>query len=98
MVVSHKTEKSGPANVLAADDAVPQARGQQRELPQQFSASSALSFAYVITNSWVGYSGTFPTALMAGGGPAVFYGVIVAGIVCFIISTTCVPGLSVVIR
>ncbi|KAH1613044.1 hypothetical protein KXX21_002144 [Aspergillus fumigatus] len=86
MVVSHKTEKSGPANVLAADDAVPQARGQQRELPQQFSASSALSFAYVITNSWVGYSGTFPTALMAGGGPAVFYGVIVAGIVCFIIT------------
>ncbi|KEY77629.1 GABA permease GabA [Aspergillus fumigatus] len=84
MVVSHKTEISGPANVLAADDAVPQARGQQRELPQQFSASSALSFAYVITNSWVGYSGTFPTALMAGGGPAVFYGVIVAGIVCFI--------------
>jgi choline transport protein len=82
-----KTENSGPASVLGGDDALPQARGHQRELPQQFSASSALSFAYIVTNSWVGYSGTFPAALLAGGGPAVFYGVIVAGIVCIIIST-----------
>ncbi|KAF4215849.1 hypothetical protein CNMCM8980_004178 [Aspergillus fumigatiaffinis] len=81
-----KTENSGPASVLGGDDALPQARGHQRELPQQFSASSALSFAYIVTNSWVGYSGTFPAALLAGGGPAVFYGVIVAGIVCIIIT------------
>lgn len=84
-MVMSKTERSGPASVLA-DDSLPQARGQQRELPQKFSASSALSFAYIVTNSWVGYSGTFPTALLAGGGPAVFYGIIVAGIVCTIIS------------
>ncbi|RHZ63117.1 hypothetical protein CDV55_106010 [Aspergillus turcosus] len=84
-MVMSKTERSGPASVLA-DDSLPQARGQQRELPQKFSASSALSFAYIVTNSWVGYSGTFPTALLAGGGPAVFYGIIVAGIVCTIIT------------
>jgi hypothetical protein len=84
-MVMLKTERPDPANVLA-DDALPQARGQQKELPQTFSATSALSFAYIVTNSWVGYSGTFPTALLAGGGPAVFYGVIVAGIVCTIIS------------
>ncbi|GIJ87763.1 hypothetical protein Asppvi_006676 [Aspergillus pseudoviridinutans] len=85
-MASSKTERSGPASVVAAGDALPQARGQQMELPQQFSAISALSFAYIVTNSWVGYSGTFATALLAGGGPAVFYGLIVAGIVCTIIT------------
>ncbi|GFF36979.1 choline transport protein [Aspergillus udagawae] len=85
-MASSKTERSGPASVEAADEALPQARGQQIELPQQFSAISALSFAYIATNSWIGYSGTFVTALLAGGGPAVFYGVIAAGIVCTIIT------------
>ncbi|RHZ66899.1 putative GABA permease [Aspergillus thermomutatus] len=85
MVIS-EIEKSGAASVLADDDALSQARGHQRELPQQFSATSALSFAYVVTNSWVGYSATFATALLAGGGPAVFYGIIAAAIVCTIIT------------
>jgi choline transport protein len=95
-MASSKTERSGPASVVAADEALPQARGQQIELPQQFSAISALSFAYIATNSWIGYSGTFVTALLAGGGPAVFYGVIAAGIVCTIISTPAFPQLPVV--
>ncbi|GIK01579.1 hypothetical protein Aspvir_005617 [Aspergillus viridinutans] len=82
-MASSKTKSS---SIVAADDALPQAPRQQRELPRQFSATSALSFAYIVTNSWVGYSGTFATALLAGGGPAVFYGVIVAAVVCTIIT------------
>ncbi|EAW09724.1 putative GABA permease [Aspergillus clavatus NRRL 1] len=78
-------EKASPAG-YPVDDAPLQEHDLPKELPERFSALSALSFAYVVTNSWVGYSGTFTMALLAGGGPALFFGVIAAANVSSIIT------------
>ncbi|KAI1619287.1 amino acid/polyamine transporter I [Exophiala viscosa] len=58
------------------------AQGHVGELPRQFGAFATLSLAFSITNSWVGYSAVFATPLFAGGGPTVFFGLLVATIAC----------------
>lgn len=73
------------------DDLVLMAQGHEPELPRRFSRLSVLSLAFVITNSWVGFAATFGTALLAGGGPGVFWGTIIAFVVCSIISEVLAP-------
>jgi len=75
-----------PDTTMSADEAALRAQGHKGELPRQFSAFSALSLAFVITNSWIGYAAVFVTPLLAGGGPAVFWGVIVSFVICTLIS------------
>ncbi|KAI1613406.1 putative amino acid permease [Exophiala viscosa] len=75
-----------PDTTVSADEAALRAQGHKGELPRQFSAFSALSLAFVITNSWIGYAAVFVTPLLAGGGPAVFWGVIVSFVVCTLIT------------
>jgi choline transport protein len=80
-------KRNSDGETLSPDELLLRAQGHQGELPRQFSSFSALSLAFVITNSWVGYCSTFVTALLAGGGPAVFWGIVVAATACLIIST-----------
>jgi hypothetical protein len=76
--------KSSP--ILTEDELQLRSNGHKSELPRQFSRLAALSFAFGITNSWIGESATFTFPLLWGGGPGVFYSVIVAGFACFFIS------------
>jgi choline transport protein len=73
-------------SVLTQDELQLRANGHKGELPRRFSRLAALSFAFGITNSWIGISATFTIPLACGGGPAVFYSLLVAGVACFIIS------------
>jgi len=68
MATTDATEKK--ANVLpsAVDDAELSAdelqlrtQGHVGELPRQFSAFAAVALAFSITNSWVGYAGSYPS-------------------------------------
>ncbi|CAH0055933.1 unnamed protein product [Clonostachys solani] len=75
------------AGVLLDDDAARlAAMGHKEEMPRQFSRLAALSFAFGITNSWVGQSATFPYPLLCGGGPGVFFSLILSGIACWFIT------------
>lgn len=78
--------KNSDTNELSSDELLLRAQGHQGELPHQFSSFAALSLAFVITNSWLGYCAVFVTPLIAGGGPSVFWGVIIAAIAYLIIS------------
>ncbi|KAI1622604.1 amino acid/polyamine transporter I [Exophiala viscosa] len=71
---------------LSADELQLRAQGHVSELPRQFGAFATLSLAFSITNSWVGFSAVFATPLLAGGGPTVFFGLIVATIACSFIT------------
>ncbi|KAF5615594.1 choline transporter [Fusarium tjaetaba] len=71
---------------LSPDELLLRAQGHHGELPRQFSSFAALSLAFVITNSWLGYCASFAVPLLAGGGPGVFWGVIVAAVACLIIT------------
>lgn len=71
---------------LSADEIQLRAQGHKGELPRQFSAFAMLAVAFSITNSWIGYSATFITPLYDGGGPTVFWGLIVAAFACSCIS------------
>ncbi len=68
------------------DEAQLRAMGYKEEMPRQFSRLAALSFAFGITNSWVGQTATFRYPLLCGGGPGVFFSVILAGLACWFIS------------
>jgi choline transport protein len=87
---SVKEHSAQPANVqdaiLSADELELRAQGHKGELPRQFSTLSTLAIAFLLTSAWIGYSATFPYPLLAGGGPYVFWGLIVATIACSIIS------------
>jgi hypothetical protein len=72
--------------VLSADELELRAQGHKGELPRQFSTLSTLAIAFTLTSAWIGYSATFPYPLLAGGGPYVFWGLIVATVACCIIS------------
>ena len=63
------------------------AQGHKQEMPRQFSGFATLALAFSMTNSSIGYSATFPYPLLAGGGPTVFFGLIVASVACSFIST-----------
>ncbi|QKX64666.1 uncharacterized protein TRUGW13939_11842 [Talaromyces rugulosus] len=86
-IMSQQQEpKHSDTNELSSDELLLRAQGHQGELPRQFSSFAALSLAFVITNSWLGYCAVFVTPLVAGGGPSVFWGVIIAAIACLIIT------------
>lgn len=72
--------------VLSADELELRAQGHKGELPRQFSTLSTLAIAFLLTSAWIGYSAVFPYPLLAGGGPYVFWGLIVATVACSIIS------------
>lgn len=84
--VTEQKSSTGHMNEITADELLLRAQGHHGELPRQFSSFAGLSLAFVITNSWLGYCAVFVTPLLAGGGPAVFWGVIVAALACLIIS------------
>jgi choline transport protein len=63
---------------LSADELQLRGQGHVGELPRQFSMFAALALAFSITNTWIGYSATFATPLLAGGGKAVFCCLILA--------------------
>lgn len=71
---------------LTADEIQLRAQGHTGELPRQFGAFATVSLAFSLTNSWIGYSAVFPTPLVAGGGPTVFFGLIVATFACLFIT------------
>ncbi|KIX05012.1 uncharacterized protein Z518_05884 [Rhinocladiella mackenziei CBS 650.93] len=71
---------------LSADEIQLRAQGHIGELPRQFGAFATISLAFSLTNSWVGYSAVFATPLFAGGGPTVFFGLLVASIACCFIT------------
>ncbi|KAK5057849.1 hypothetical protein LTR84_011850 [Exophiala bonariae] len=73
-------------NGLSTDEIQLRAQGHVGELPRQFGAFATLSLAFSITNSWIGYSAVFAYPLFAGGGPTVFFGLIVATIACCFIT------------
>ncbi|KAF2456314.1 putative amino acid permease [Lineolata rhizophorae] len=75
-----------PAAELSVDEIQLRAQGHKGELPRQFSAFATLALAFSITNSWLGYSGVFAYPLDAGRGPTVFWGLIVAGVACTMIT------------
>jgi choline transport protein len=55
-------------------------------MPRQFSTLSTLAIAFLLTSSWIGYGATFPYPLAAGGGPGVFWGLLIAAFACSVIS------------
>ncbi|KAF2496531.1 putative amino acid permease [Lophium mytilinum] len=72
--------------VISADELLLRAQGHKGELPRQFSTLAMLSLAFSITNSWIGYSAVFITPLLCGGGPGVFFGLLVAAVACSLIN------------
>ncbi|KAK5037143.1 hypothetical protein LTR13_004948 [Exophiala sideris] len=87
--LSAKERSTQPAvaqdGLLSADELELRAQGHKGELPRQFSTLSTLAIAFLLTSAWIGYSATFPYPLLAGGGPYVFWGLIVATVACSII-------------
>lgn len=71
---------------LSPDEIQLRIQGHVGELPRQFGAFATLSLAFSLTNSWVGYSAVFATPLFAGGGPTMFFGLLVASIACCFIT------------
>ncbi|KEQ93028.1 hypothetical protein AUEXF2481DRAFT_74039 [Aureobasidium subglaciale EXF-2481] len=69
-----------------ADEGQLQAQGHETDLPRAFSFFSTLALAFSITNTWIGYSETFVTPLLAGSGKAVFWCLVLACIACTIIA------------
>ncbi|KAH7116528.1 amino acid/polyamine transporter I [Dactylonectria estremocensis] len=68
------------------DDLRTQSNGSTMHMPRIFSLTSTLAMAFSITNTWIGYSATFVTPLLAGGGPAVVFCLILACVACTIIA------------
>ena len=82
----HNISEAESGETLSADEIQLRAQGHKGELPRQFSAFAMLAVAFSITNSWIGYSAAFITPLFDGGGPTVFWGLIVAAFACSCIS------------
>lgn len=85
-VENHSASRSSGEEDLSADEIQLRAQGHKGELPRQFSAFSTLALGFSLTNSWLGYSATFIGPLFGGGGPTVFWGLLVAAIACSFIS------------
>lgn len=79
-------KSSSSEYALSLDEIQLRAQGHKGQLPRRFNAFAALSLGFMLTNSWIGYSAVFAYPLWVGGGPGVFYGLIVAAIACSIIS------------
>ncbi|KAI1620189.1 amino acid/polyamine transporter I [Exophiala viscosa] len=88
METTTKADGSVPVydDALSADEVQLRAQGHVGELPRQFSTFATVAFAFTLTNSWTGWSGTFGTPLIAGGGPAVFFGLVVSAVACTFIT------------
>ena len=83
---TNKLDHTESGEGLSADELELRLQGHVGELPRQFGALSSLSLAFTLTNSWIGYSAVIAAPLLSGGGPMVFFGLIVAGIACSIIT------------
>lgn len=57
-----------------------------QEMPRIFSLLSTLAIAFSITNTWIGYSATFVPPLLAGGGPAVVFCLVLACFACTVLA------------
>lgn len=57
-----------------------------KEMPKIFSLLSTLAIAFSITNTWIGYSATFVPPLLAGGGPAVVFCLVLACFACTVLA------------
>lgn len=68
------------------DNLQTQSHGSTTEMPRIFSMVSTLAMAFSITNTWIGYSATFVTPLLAGGGPAVVFCLVLACVACTIMA------------
>jgi choline transport protein len=55
-------------------------------MPKIFSLLSTLAIAFSITNTWIGYSATFVPPLLAGGGPAVVFCLVLACFACTVLA------------
>ncbi|KAL4786574.1 amino acid/polyamine transporter I [Aspergillus varians] len=55
-------------------------------MPRQFSIFALVGLAFSITNSWIAIFAAFQQPLNAGGGPGVFYSLLVAFVACSIIT------------
>ncbi|EEU43558.1 uncharacterized protein NECHADRAFT_45162 [Fusarium vanettenii 77-13-4] len=64
----------------------PQNTASTTHIPRIFSTLSALAMAFSITNTWIGYSATFVPPLLAGGGPAVVFALVLACFACTVIA------------
>lgn len=84
--MEQQLEKPSPNDGLTADDRQLLAQGHEPELERNFSALSALSLAFSITCSWAGYSASIVLPLLAGGGPAAFYCIVVSTVINLLIS------------
>lgn len=78
-------EEGETKHTLSADALALLAQGHEESMPRNFGFWSTLSLCFSITNSWVGYSGTFGVCLAAGAGPTVMYALIAATVACSII-------------
>ncbi|KAG7409960.1 Choline transport protein [Fusarium oxysporum f. sp. rapae] len=57
-----------------------------QEMPRIFSLLSTLAIAFSITNTWIGYSVTFVPPLLAGGGPAAVFCLVLACFACTVLA------------
>lgn len=73
-----------PKGDLSADALQLLAQGHEEAMPRNFGFWSTLALGFSITNSWLGYPGTFGVCLAAGGGPTVIYALIAATVACSI--------------
>lgn len=75
-----------PLGELSADALILMQQGHEEAMPRNFSLFSLLSLGFSITNSWIGYTGSFGVCLAAGAGPTVVYALIAATVACSIIT------------
>jgi amino acid transporter len=85
MHLSARTNSNCDTQVVG-DETQMNAQESATEMPRIFSLTSTLAMAFSITNTWIGYSATFVTPLLAGGGPAVFFCLVLACLACSIIA------------
>ncbi|EXJ78191.1 hypothetical protein A1O3_09352 [Capronia epimyces CBS 606.96] len=83
----HSIAEGGLDDMANVDDAVLKANGHEAAMPRQFNWISALGLGFSITNSWVGYLSNFGQNLIYGGPQSVIFGLLVAFIVQWIITT-----------
>lgn len=80
--MDHTEAQSERGDASAAEATV----SSTQEMPRIFSLRSTLAIAFSITNTWIGYSATFVPPLLAGGGPAVVFCLVLACFACTVLA------------
>ncbi|KAK2670464.1 hypothetical protein RAB80_012886 [Fusarium oxysporum f. sp. vasinfectum] len=80
--MDHTEAQSERGDASAAEATV----SSTQEMPRIFSLLSTLAIAFSITNTWIGYSATFVPPLLAGGGPAVVFCLVLACFACTVLA------------